>query len=120
MPRSHQLGKLAEKRALNYLLQKGYRLRETNYRFRKAEVDLIMQQADILVYVEVKARTHLDFGHPASFISPKKIRLLGVAMDFYAQQLDEELEVRFDVVCITKKNQKWVIEHLENAFQILE
>ena len=41
-------------------------------------------------------------------------------MDFYAQQLDEELEVRFDVVCITKKNQKWVIEHLENAFQILE
>lgn len=120
MPRSHQLGKLAEKRALNYLLQKGYRLRETNYRFRKAEVDLIMQQADILVCVEVKARTHLDFGHPASFISPNKIRLLGVAMDFYAQQLDEELEVRFDVVCITIKNQKWVIEHLENAFQILE
>ncbi|MGA0414475.1 MAG: YraN family protein [Flavobacteriaceae bacterium] len=68
MPRSHQLGKLAEKRALNYLLQKGYLLRETNYRFRKAEVDLIMQQTDILVCVEVKACTHLDFGHPASFI----------------------------------------------------
>ncbi|MGA0414476.1 MAG: hypothetical protein ACO3MZ_00910 [Flavobacteriaceae bacterium] len=45
---------------------------------------------------------------------------MGVAMDFYAQQLDEELEVRLDVVCITIKNQKWVIEHLENAFQILE
>ncbi len=77
MPRSHQLGKLAEKRALNYLLQKGYRLRETNYRFRKAEVDLIMQQADILVCVEVKARTHLDFGHPASLYFTQKNTPIG-------------------------------------------
>ena len=72
MPRSHQLGKLAEKRALNYLLQKGYRLRETNYRFRKAEVDLIMQQADILVRVEVKALPTLILAIRLPLFHPKK------------------------------------------------
>jgi putative endonuclease len=48
-------GKWAEKAALEYLLAKGYQLLAANYRYQRAEVDLIMRQEKILVLIEVKA-----------------------------------------------------------------
>ena len=57
MTKSHLLGAEAERRALRYFLAKNYRLLEKNYRFQKAEVDLILLKEDVLVVVEVKARS---------------------------------------------------------------
>ena len=64
MATSHQFGKEAEEHAANF------------YRYRKAEVDLIARKDDLLVVLEVKARSSLYFGSPESFVSKKKINLL--------------------------------------------
>ena len=72
MSASHYFGQEAEERAANFYHTLGYLIREKNYRYRKAEVDLIVQKEDLMVAVEVKARSSLYFGSPESFVSQKK------------------------------------------------
>ena len=57
MAEHNLFGKEAEKRALDYLTANDYNLLRKNYRFGKAEVDLLMQKEDLLIYVEIKARS---------------------------------------------------------------
>ena len=72
MSDSYAFGIEAEKRAGNYFLEKGFTILCQNYRYQKAEVDLIVQKNDLLVAVEVKARSSTYFGAPSSFVSRKK------------------------------------------------
>ncbi|WP_340075908.1 YraN family protein [Leptobacterium sp. I13] len=116
MAQQHEFGKKAEQIACDYLLKKGYRILERNYRFEKAEVDLIAQTNNILSVIEVKARSTTDFGNPQDFITKKKIQLLVKAIDHYVIENDLEVEVRFDVIAIVKNGTNFMIEHLEDAF----
>ncbi len=110
------LGKAAETMAVRLLKEKDYTLLERNYRHGKAEVDIIALKEEVLVVVEVKARTSDYFGAPESFVTPKKIKLLVQAVDAYLQERDWDIEVRFDIIAFKKTGQKWVHEHIENAF----
>ena len=47
-------GRLAEDRALAYLKSQGLVLIKRNFRSRRGEIDLIMRDADALVFVEVR------------------------------------------------------------------
>ena len=116
MAQHNHFGNEAEEKALDYLLQKGYTLLKKNYRYGHAEVDLLMQKKKKLICVEVKARSTDFFGTPESFISSKKIRLIVSVVDHYIEVSDLDLEVRFDVIAIIKKSEKWRIKHLKNAF----
>ncbi len=102
MAQHNRFGNEAEEKALDYLLQKGYTLLEKNYRYGHAEVDLLMQKKEKLICVEVKARSTDFFGTPQSFISSKKIQLIVSVVDHYIEVSDLDLEVRFDVIAITK------------------
>ena len=113
-------GKLAEEKACQYLIQNGYRCIEKNYRFGKAEIDLIMQIEETLICVEVKARKTEYFGKPASFIRSTKIKRLCSAMDYYIMENKLQVEVRFDVIeCLIQQNQ-WIITHIPKAFYLWE
>lgn len=116
MNQAYAFGQEAEKRAAAYYRSLGFKVVAQNYRYRKAEIDLIAQKADLLVAVEVKARSSYAFGVPHSFISPKKIKLLVMAMDAYVQQRNLEVTVRFDVISYTLSSGKWIRDHIENAF----
>ena len=116
MAQHNDLGKKGEKLALNYLHQSGYEILECNYRFQKAEVDIIAMKDDILAVVEVKTRSTAEFGNPQDFVKPKQIKNLVKAIDEYIQQNKLDLEVRFDIVAIVKEKNTFSIEHLENAF----
>lgn len=116
MNQAYAFGQEAEKRAATYYRSLGFKVVAQNYRYRKAEIDLIAQKADLLVAVEVKARSSNAFGVPHSFISPKKIKLLVMAMDAYVQQRNLEVTVRFDVISYTLSSGKWIRGHIENAF----
>ena len=115
MAKHNELGAFGEELAVDHLLQKGYSILETNWRYQKAEVDIIAQKGDILAAVEVKTRSTDEFGDPQDFVNKKKIRLLTMAVDEYVNRHDLEVEVRFDIVAITL-NKKLEIEHLEDAF----
>src|SRR6478672_5340092 len=116
MAEHNELGKLGEELAVDFLQKNGYAILETNWTFQKAEVDIIAQKGDVLAVVEVKTRSSIDFGLPQDFVKPKKIQLLTKAINEYVVSNDLDVNVRFDIIAIHRKNNEFLIEHLEDAF----
>ncbi|BAO75757.1 YraN family protein [Winogradskyella sp. PG-2] len=116
MAQHNELGKKGEQLAVEFLLKNDYTIVERNYRFEKAEVDIIAKTGDILAIVEVKTRSTTDFGNPQDFVKPKQIKNLVKAVDEYVIENDFDLEVRFDIIAIVREGKRFKIEHLENAF----
>ncbi len=116
MAEHNELGKKGEELAIAYLKKKGYKIRDINYRYLKAEIDIVAQKEDVLAIVEVKTRSTRDFGLPQDFVSNKKIKLLVMATDHYVVSKDLDVNVRFDIIAIINDNGKFEIEHLEDAF----
>ncbi len=116
MAQHNELGKKGEQLAIDYLIKKGYTIRDKNWRFQKAEVDIIAQKGDLLAVVEVKTRSTDYFGNPQDFVNPKKIKLLVTAINEYVISKDLDVEVRFDIIGIIKTKKETKIEHLEDAF----
>ena len=116
MAEHNQLGKEGEEQAVLFLLNKGYRILERNWRCQKAEVDVIAVKADVIIAVEVKARSTTHFGNPQDFVNPKKVRLLVEAMDNYIRSHNLDCSVRFDIIAVVYKNSNFELEHIEDAF----
>jgi putative endonuclease len=116
MAEHNELGKKGEQLAIDFLIEKEYKILEKNYRFQKAEVDIIAQKDAVLAVVEVKTRSSNYFGNPQDFVNPKKIKLLISAIDHYITERDLDVEVRFDIVAIIKQQKTFKIEHLKDAF----
>jgi len=112
----NDLGKLGEEMAVEFLEKEGYEIIETNWRFQKAEVDIIAKKENILAIIEVKTRSSLNFGLPQEFVKPKKIQLLVKAVNEYVIRNDLEVEVRFDIIAVHLEGKSLVIEHLVDAF----
>ncbi|MEN3323926.1 YraN family protein [Mariniflexile soesokkakense] len=116
MAQHNELGKKGEQLAVDFLLKNNYEIIERNYRFEKAEVDIIAQKDTILAIVEVKTRSNVDFGNPQDFVKPGQIQRLVKAVDEYVTVNGLNVEVRFDIIAIVKEGKAFNIEHLENAF----
>ena len=114
------LGKQGEKVAEQFLRKKGYRVVERNYRCPAGEVDLILLDRRVIVFVEVKTRTDHRFGTPLEAVERRKqIKMIQAAQFFLSQKRLHEREARFDVVGISWSNENPVIEHIVNAFQLV-
>ena len=116
MASHNDLGKIGEDLAVEFLRKKAYEILDRNWRFRKAEVDIIALKKEVLAVVEVKTRSGNYFGDPQDFISSKKIKLLVEAIDAYVNSKNLNVEVRFDIIAITKHQEDYNIEHLKDAF----
>jgi putative endonuclease len=116
MAQHNELGKKGEQLAVNYLQENNYKIVERNYRFDKAEVDIIAKKKDILAIIEVKTRSSTEFGNPQDFVKPKQIQRLVKAVDEYVIVNDLDLEIRFDIIAIVKEKNNYTIEHLKDAF----
>ncbi|WP_233882980.1 YraN family protein [Tenacibaculum piscium] len=116
MAQHNELGEKGEQLAIEYLEKNGYKILEKNYRYKKAEVDIIAEKEAVLVVVEVKTRSSTYFGNPQDFVNPKKIKLLVYAMNHYVHQKNIDLEIRFDIIGILQTNNTFKIEHIEDAF----
>ncbi len=116
MAQHNELGKKGEQLAVDFLLNKEYSILEQNYRFDKAEVDIIAQKEDVLAIVEVKTRSTTDFGNPQDFVKPKQIQNLVKAVNEYVIVNDLDVEIRFDIIAIVKKDNNYEVEHLKDAF----
>ena len=116
MAQHNELGKKGEQLAVYYLQENNYKIVERNYRFDKAEVDIIAKKKDILAIIEVKTRSSTEFGNPQDFVKPKQIQRLVKAVDEYVIVNDLDLEIRFDIIAIVKEKSNYTIEHLKDAF----
>ena len=95
-------GKRGELLAAKLLKKDGYKIIEMNYRSRFGEVDIIAREGDVLVFVEVKTRSSLDFGSPGEAVTEKKKgHIIQSAQDFLVRFEGMSVpEVRFDVVSL--------------------
>lgn len=117
MAEHNELGKEGEQIAIDLLIQKGYKILEKNWRYLKAEIDIIAQKdPDTLVIIEVKTRSNNFIGNPEEFVTPKKIKLLVMAANEYVISKNLDVEVRFDIIAIVKNPKYQKVEHLEDAF----
>lgn len=116
MAEHNELGKLGEEMAVEFLRKDGYTILETNWRFQKAEIDILAHKEKILAVIEVKTRSSIEFGLPQDFVNPKKIKLLVKAVDAFVNERNLNIEVRFDIIAVHKEGKSFVIEHLIDAF----
>jgi len=113
MEEKHILGKKGEGIAENYLLNKNYSILEKNWRYQKAEIDLIVKNEEFIVFVEVKTRSSIDYG---SFVSNKQQQMILNAAHEYIIKNDIDQETRFDIISILITGDKKIVEHIETAF----
>ncbi len=109
-------GKKGEEIAKKYLEKKGYKILEKNYKTKYAEIDLIAEKRNELVFVEVRTKMGENFGTPEETIDKKKMRKLwGNAMAYAARNKWRGL-YRVDAVCIVLKPSGEVdrLNHYEN------
>ena len=115
-----EVGKLGEKTAQKFLKKRGYRIRETGFRCRHGEIDIVAQQKDYLVFVEVRTKSNLDFGTPEESITvAKKKKLITLALTYTSTHQDLPSLWRIDVVAIEldDKGKTKRIELIENAVE---
>ena len=116
MAKHNELGELGEDLAVEELEKNGYEIVERNWRYKKAEIDIIARKDEVLAIVEVKTRSSDYFGDPQDFVNTKKIKMLVEAVNEYVVSKDLEVEVRFDIIAIIINQNKLTLEHLEDAF----
>ena len=96
-----EIGTAAESRALNYLCEQGLRPLERNFRIRRGEIDLIMQDTEEVVFVEVRSRASgHSFGDGIDSIGRAKRRRLIAAAAAWLQRQPGEPPTRFDVLAV--------------------
>jgi len=102
--------------AKDYLLKRGYELLAQNYYMRGGEIDLIMKDNEVLVFVEVKQRKSLKYGTPAEMINYLKFqRMQNTALDFMQNEFNrDDLFMRFDAVLLVGGQSDYRLEHIRN------
>jgi len=113
-----EVGKLGEKLAQKFLKKRGYHIRETNFRCREGEIDIIAKQKDYLVFIEVRTKSNLDFGSPEESITQsKKEKLIATALTYISTHQKLSPLWRIDVVAleVSDKGKTKRIELIENA-----
>lgn len=119
MPSKTDIGKFAEDTACQYLISNNYLILERNWRYKRAEIDIIANDtsSDTLVFIEVKSRSYTFFGEPESSVSVKKQKLVSDAASAYMEQIKYNWAVRFDIIGIVFENaDKPSISHFKDAY----
>lgn len=100
--------------AKSYYEEKGNEILEMNYRYKRAEIDLIvLEKSSLLVFVEVKSRTRTDFGEPETFVSEAQQHRIKEVAEEYIFGINWQKDIRFDIVCVDGENN---IEIFKDAF----
>lgn len=107
-------GSKGENLAAEFLKKKGFEIVCQNYRFKHAEIDLIIKRDDWLIFVEVKTRSSSTFGEPEDFVDDFKSRKIFEAADEYIFSNNWQGHIRFDIVSV-KLGAHAEIVHFEDA-----
>ena len=104
--------------ALDQLREAGLELLDRNYRTQRGEIDLVLQEQSIVVFVEVRYRASCAYGRPEETVDARKqSRLRLTAQGFLQQHRDpHNTPCRFDVFAVSGKppGHKW--QWIQDAF----
>ncbi len=115
MSKNKKIGDWGENLAIAYLEGLGYNIVTKNYRYARFEIDLIAEKDDLLIFIEVKTRSGVQFGYPEDWVDTKKIQRILAASDNYIHENDWQKGIRFDIIAILSGVNP-EIKHFEDAF----
>ncbi len=118
MAEHNDFGNLAENLVAEFLIKKNYKILARNFRYQRAEIDIVAQFEDLIVVVEVKARSYNTLIEPQEAVTKKKIKSIIVCSNFFMNENSIDKEVRFDIITVLP-DEKGVLQinHIEDAFQ---
>ena len=119
MAKHNQLGREGEQAACDFLIAKGYTIRETNWRVGKLEIDIVAQEpeANRLHIIEVKTRSIIERYDAMQSITRAKIRNLVNAANGYISFYQLKLSIQFDVMIIEGHAPDFTIQYIPHAFE---
>lgn len=113
---NREWGQQAEQIARDWLLTRGYLIREQNWRHGNTiEIDLIAERDDTIIFIEVKARRG-NVVSPTEAVNDKKIRKMCQGGNIYLSQYTHMYRYRFDIITVTGDSNHYTVDHLEDAF----
>lgn len=117
-PRPGDTGREVEQQAETWLVRQGLRPETRNYRTRLGEIDLVMWHGSSLVFIEVRFRQNLRYGHGYDTVDARKqARLLRAASQYLqSRQLSDRVPCRFDVVSVTRADGRLEYQWVQDAF----
>lgn len=112
-------GEKAESEVSDYLQKQGLSLVERNYFCKAGEIDLIMQDNDILVFVEVRFRKKSKYGTGVESVTKSKQQKIIRAAKYYLLEKNsfDKINCRFDVVASTHDNENKML-WIKDAFWV--
>lgn len=118
MAAKDELGRRGEKLAAEHLTANGLTVVDRNWRCAQGEIDLVAVDAGELVFVEVKTRSSIAFGHPLEAITVQKLsRLRRLAAAWCEAHPGNHDRIRIDAIAIIAPTRGLIeIEHLERVF----
>ena len=114
------IGNIGEDIAVKWLVKnKNYNILDRNYSTGYGEIDIIAEDGKALVFIEVKFRNGTDFGYPYEAVNKnKQCRICKAALQYVQKKYNTaDINIRFDVVEIIKKDGVYYIRYTENAFE---
>ena len=115
------LGKIGENMAAELLRVKGYDILRRNYRCREGEIDIIAERYGEICFVEVKARTRVDYGMPRDAVDARKQWKLIRCAQLYLKLhpgYARRFSPRMDIVEILYRGDGVFARHTPNAFSL--
>jgi putative endonuclease len=113
-----QLGKRGEKESIAFLKKKGFKILETNYRTKMAEIDIIAKDHGTICFMEVKTRRSTRKGLPKEAVTrTKQNKIIQAAIIYLKKAGQTETKARFDVVEVQEADAKLSFNIIKNAFQ---
>ena len=114
-------GAWGEKAARLYLEKRGWHTAATNFRTRFGEIDIIAENAQYVIFAEVKTRKNARYGPACEAVTPAKQARIRTAASLWLAEHETQLQPRFDVIEIygdadTPRRQRR-INQIENAFE---
>jgi putative endonuclease len=113
-----RLGRLGEDLAVRFLQRAGYRVLERNWRCARGEIDVVVRDSFTIVFVEVKTRTGIAFGHPLEALTEGKMaRLRSLAVLWRQANPTQRGDMRIDAIgVLVPRNAPYSIEHIRGVF----
>ena len=109
------LGRVGEKRAVDFLKKNGFKILKTNYKTIVGEIDIIAEEKGVIVFIEVKTRSNDNYGNPCEAVDKRKQEKYYKTATYYLQKEKKtDFECRFDVIEIENGE----INHIFNAFGV--
>ncbi len=116
MGKHNETGKKGEDIAYAYLIEKNIHILERNWRYKRAEIDIIGMDGKTLVFVEVKTRTDDILQRPENAVNTRKRTLMIKAAIAYMHHIKHDWVIRFDIVSVILRTEKPQIDHFKDAF----